>query len=305
MVLKRVALTGASGMVGRHVLKELNQRKIKVSASSRTYPRNLPSLSTWKQWDLSEWKSPGQLDDIFGDVQALLHVGAVLPSGGESENKQMIDANVRACLCLGEWALQKKIPVVFLSGAAVYANPEKLKIDEDAPKGWNSSAHFYGFSKWLGEQVFECLSGQGLQVIVLRPSSIYGSGLSDKKMIANYLCQAKQGEPLLLKPPVTDRFNLIHARDVAFSMLQALNKRAWGAYNISEKKAYSIAEIASACVKVTGKKSKLKMPVVKKGHAIKERFSLSCKKARNAFAFTPRIDLLQGLQEMLQETGRL
>ena len=76
MVLKRVALTGASGMVGRHTIANLSDRLIDIVATSRSAPPFIPKGLIWREWDLREWKSPDELNDIFGPVDAILHVGS-------------------------------------------------------------------------------------------------------------------------------------------------------------------------------------------------------------------------------------
>jgi nucleoside-diphosphate-sugar epimerase len=306
MVLNRIALTGASGMIGRYVLAEMERRGIRVAASSRTRPSKLSRACTWKCWDLSIWKDPRSLQKLFGKVDALFHVGAMLPyprSEGTSFKRLMFQANVRACLCLGEWALQEMIPVVFLSSACVYAAPELSRITEDAPQGCNALGGFYGLTKGLAEQVFEYYRRQGLRLITLRPSSVYGIGLGKNTLIASFLHKASRNELLELKPPTADRFNLIHASDVAQAMVQAVVKKAWGTYNITGKTPYTIQEIASTCIKAAGSGT-LRFASGKPNRPPLERFGLSCRKAERKFLFSPKIDLHHGLEEMQQNLNR-
>lgn len=307
MVLDRVALTGASGMVGQHVLSLLYARGISCIACSRNRPTELFPSATWESWDLLDCKSLDEMDAFFKGAQAFLHIGAKVPVTptivDANQERLMFEINVRSCLTIGRWSLEREIPVVFLSSASVYDNPDRALIEESDPKGFNVLGGFYGLSKWLAEQIFEFYRRQGLRLIILRPSSIYGSGLHETKMIATMLRKATDGQVIEIKPPLEDRFHLIHADDVANAMLRSLEKEAWGVFNIDGAKAYAIAEIAQACIDVTGC-GKLKLPTGRQGHGAQERFGLLCDKACDQFAFQPAVDLHQGLREMLRAQPR-
>ena len=74
MVLRRVALTGASGMLGRYVLAALASRQISAVAVSRSRPKVLEPNAKWQAWDLNHARTEDELDGMFSGVDALLHV---------------------------------------------------------------------------------------------------------------------------------------------------------------------------------------------------------------------------------------
>jgi UDP-glucose 4-epimerase len=119
-------------------------------------------------------------------------------------------------------------------------------------------------------------------------------------MVARFLNLAAKGEILELLPSTEDKINLIHASDVAEAMLQALEKEAWGTFNIASGSLYSIREIAETCVKVV-KKGKIRVLAGDVNQPPKTRFDLSCEAARQAFGFSPKLDLYSGIQRMWQE----
>lgn len=301
MVLRKVALTGCSGMTGRHVMERLAATGVTAAMTSRERPAVLMNGFSWSPWDLTEWKTKEELDQFFPDVQALLHVGAMIP---DDKTKlwadSIFDANVRASLCLGEWALKRGIPVVYLSGAIVYAQPERAGIQEsDFKASQGFSGNFYGFSKLLAEEVLTYCAGRGLRLIILRASSIYGAGLKKGKMISNFLSQASENNMIKLIPPAEDKIDLIHAADVAESMVQALEKEAWGTYNIASESPKTVMEIAQTCVRVVGK-GKVAVSSAKTDRDPIVRFGLSCDKARKVFGFKPKINLKQGIERIWQ-----
>jgi len=284
-------------MVGRHVLDHLSKRNVFQMVTSRNQPTILPDKVVWNKWDLCSWQDDEFFNSVFHDVEAVFHIGAIVPNahiaGIENE---IMDANVRACLNLGLWALKKDIPIVFLSGAVVYANPLKQKITETDEKTKGGFGGFYGFSKLLAEEVFNFLASQGLRVCVLRPSSIYGFGLPTQKMISKFLQIAVAGGDIELVPPIYDKINLIHAHDVAEAMWQAFQSQAWGTYNIGEK-SYSVYEIAQECVKVSGN-GRIRIIGNNDDCKTTERYDLDCRNAQKKFAFSAKVSLTEGIKRM-------
>ena len=302
MVFSKVALTGASGMVGRHVISILKERNITCIGSSRTRVEGVIPYLVWKPWDLKDWKSPSEIDELFGDVNAILHVGAIVPKGSQATDDNLIlDANVRSCLCIAKWALEKNIPVLFLSGSTVYVNQEHIGIKETDPVAVNNLVGgFYGFSKLLAEQIFQYFECHGLEICILRPSSIYGDGLASTKMITKFLAQAHRNEVIRLSPPITDRVDLVHASDVATAILDALENQARGVFNIACGKQYTIEEIAKTCVQAVGRGS---VEISEKGEDKKPstRFALNTEQAQKTFNYSPQFTLAAGIKKMWQD----
>ena len=162
--MNEIAVTGANGMTGSHMMSLLKSKGIPAKAVTR------------QEWDLTEWKSFDELDHIFGSVLVIFHFGAQLPyndfKNDNQQTQRIFDANIRSCLNLAEWAKLRNIPIVFLSGAVVYKDPHASKIIETDSKVVNGFGGFYGYSKFLAESIFSHLSAEGLKCIVLRPSSI-------------------------------------------------------------------------------------------------------------------------------------
>lgn len=279
----KIAVTGAKGMIGRHMVALLKSENIDCLALTKD------------DWDIGQWKELDKLDTLFADVDAVFHFAARLPmnntAGSNIETQMLFDANVRSCLNLSEWAKLRNIPFVFLSGATVYENAHNTKIYEDDPKVISGFGGFYGYSKLIAENLIQHYIQQGLNAIILRPSSVYGYGLTDEKLIQHYLNLALSSQKIKIDQP-SNRINLIHSLDVAKAALQAYKAKAWGVYNIASNYSPSIAEIAEMAIKVCGSGSIELNPDAPNGFL---RFDLDFTKAAAAFAFSPTIDLEKGL----------
>ncbi len=279
----RVAVTGASGVLGRHLIAHLAAEGISAAAIGRA------------EWDLREWRDPAELDDLLGGVEAVFHFGAAMPGAG-SDPRALLDANVRACAALGLWATERRIPIVFTGSAGIYAASDR-PADEAAAQADCPVGNLYGLTKLLAERLLVGLTG--LDLCVLRISSVYGAGLASGKMVAKMLAAASQGEPIQLSAPADDRINLVHAGDVARAAIMALRAGARGSFNIGGPAMVTVEEIAQAAVHAAGR-GKVLQPSEAGRRQPECRFHISLDRARRAFGFVPEISLIEGMSLTLR-----
>ncbi len=287
-------------MVGRHLLRVLAREGISCIASSRRQPHLLPADSRWVPWDLRCWKTPAELDSLFADATAVLHLGGLVPAVlGDESLPDIFDTNVRATLALGHWAGERGIPLVYLSSSTVYANPYRQHIREDDEKASRGIRGFglYGISKLMAEEVLLHVAEPDARPCILRPSSIYGGGLAANKMIMRFLNEAAAGRTIELAPPVDDRVDLIHAEDVALAVVRALEREAWGIFNVATEQPVSVLEIARSCVEAVGKGS-VRVVDTPADRPPQVRFHLCCDAARRCFDFWPTLSLHAGMKLM-------
>ncbi len=286
--MRKIAVTGSSGMIGRHMIALLRSEGIADLCLTRD------------EWDLADWKEFDELDALFDGVGAVFHFGAALPKNvSTSSNRftqEIFDVNVRSCLNLAEWGSSRNVPLVFLSGATVYENPHGPKIDETSLKVENGFGGFYGYSKLLAEGVIQYYVKEKLNSIILRPSSVYGYGMADNKLVQNYLNQAFSNETLKIDQP-HNKINLIHALDVAKAALQAYQSGSWGVYNIAAERTSSILEVAETAIKIN-KGGVLELSDDARLGDGFVRFDLDFSKASDTFSFFPSISLQEGMSLM-------
>lgn len=298
MVLNRVLVTGASGMVGRQVTARFAAAGIACVATSRQRPAALPDSAKWVGFDLAERPGADTLDALFGAVDAIVHCGAFVPRAGlAADHRTMIDVNVGACHSFGEWALERDAAVVYVSGAAVYADPAADPMTETARTGYNAAAGLYGATKLMGEMVFADLIPAGLRAAVLRPPSIYGPGLAPGKMIRNFLETAAGGGTIALSPPTEERIGLVYAGDVARAALLVLEKKAWDTFNIPGG-APTVRDIAEASVRAAGRGG-VRLPDGAGGTAAPGRFAADGTRAETQLGYKPGFSLDDGLRATL------
>ena len=287
-----VGVTGASGMVGRHLEAALTSRNIESLKSSRL-PNSAEAITGW---DLSDWKTIDELDYIFPECNCLVHAGAYVPKAKETDPSSVFDVNVRATYNLSQWARKRGIHFVLISGGVVYQNPFGKNIRETAKRGFNEIGKEYGASKFLSEEIIKSQMRRGLHATILRPSSIYGHSQEPFGLVDRLLLTSLKDSHLSIEEPVNDSFNLIHAADLANAILKVVEKKVTGVFNISAKRQTTLIELASSCLEVTGKGSLSVIDKVKKRNRGRALFNLNSSLADDAFSWSQSIELLSGLE---------
>jgi nucleoside-diphosphate-sugar epimerase len=290
MVLGKIGLTGATGMFGRHMRAALEAEGVQVIPVSRSGQCNTAI------WDMTEWLSLEALDSLFDNADAIIHAGAIVDSSNSNVGESsMFDVNVRACINLAEWAANRSTPLVFISSACVYADPDSGFLPETAPTGINKLGGFYGKTKLIAEDILSRYRQSGLKLAVIRPSSLYGYGGHESKMLYKFLSLAVRGQIIELIPPVEDCIDFLHAADLATSVIRVLENDYWCTLNVASGRPISIQELALACVAAAGSGS----VKINKERSLRRqtlrRFMLDTTSAHQHLAWHSSIGIQQGL----------
>ncbi|WP_341211335.1 NAD(P)-dependent oxidoreductase [uncultured Limimaricola sp.] len=169
----RVALSGASGLVGRFLLGGLRAGGHEVVALGR---REVPGAE-WRSWRLGEAAPLAGCDAL---VHAAFSHAPGRYRGGEGDDPAgFLRLNRDGSLRLFEEARAAGLSrAVFLSSRAVYGDyPTGMELAEDlAPR----PDTLYGEMKWAVEQGLAALAGSGFATASLRATGVYGPGPDHK-----------------------------------------------------------------------------------------------------------------------------
>ncbi len=176
----RIALTGATGFLGRYLVKDLAARGYHLQcwyrpSSDRSGFENLENAITWIPGELGD---PRDTSSLVAGCGALVHAGLFRPGkafrGGEGDLVRFTEINVVGTIRLIEAALAVGVSrVIFISSGAVH---EKIlgdrPLDETHPL-WPVS--HYGASKAAIEAFVHSYGlGHSYPIAALRPTGIYG-----------------------------------------------------------------------------------------------------------------------------------
>ena len=143
MVLNNcVGVTGASGLLGRHVIIFFIKRNFKVIATSRKKPPFSHRNLIWKKLDLNKKINFNIISKIYNNVFCLIHIGAYVPYSGKKINyKNAKNTNIDSSLVLAKWSNFKNkhfLPQSYFLGNnldyfSFYADVENISVFEEKP----------------------------------------------------------------------------------------------------------------------------------------------------------------------------
>ncbi|MFD8317872.1 NAD-dependent epimerase/dehydratase family protein [Kitasatospora purpeofusca] len=238
----RIAVTGASGFCGSHVVRAALAAGHEVACHGRRpgpAGRHVP-------WDATA----GEPD--FAGADAVVHCAAAvadLPRGTRAEAEAAQYAvNVAGTERLLRAAGDR--PLVWVSSASVYdPRADRGSVGEDHPTE-AGQLNAYGRTKAAGERL-----ALAAGAVVLRPRAVYGPG--DPHLVPRLLERVRQGR--LLLPGGDVRLSLTAVQNLADACLSAVGAgrtgdRPWTpvAYNIADARPYRRDEVVRAVLAAHG-----------------------------------------------------
>src|SRR6266571_3618378 len=234
--MRRVAITGATGFIGSHLVANLVKRGVEVRAIVRpsSFARGFPSSGA-RGFQPSD-PSPGSperlalhgevtvvrtgleraaLADAFRDVDAVVHLAGVVSTIREQE---LFDVNVEGTRAVADAARAAGVRLIHVSSLAA-AGPASAGCprSEDDPA---APVTPYGRSKLEGERVLAAMPD--LRWIVLRPGIVYGPG--DRAMLPLFQLAAHGVLPLVGRAGAA--YTMIHVSDLIRAIVAALDSAA-------------------------------------------------------------------------------
>jgi nucleoside-diphosphate-sugar epimerase len=230
-----IAVTGATGFLGRHLVEGLLRRGAHVIGVVRN-PERVPELSArgveLRRADLAE---PERLAAGFRGADAVVSNAALLSLRNQAWSDYVrtnVDGTANVCEATAAAGVRR---IVHISSVGVYRGRRQRVLDEDhaqyGPEVRPGRISAYPLSKALAERAAQQRAQQhGLALTILRPSGIYGA--FDANFMAVFRAFMR---PKLTLYPAYFRLPLVYAGDVAEALALALETPAaiGRAYNIA------------------------------------------------------------------------
>ena len=278
----KIALTGAAGFVGQHVLQQLKTHS----------DVEVVTLDIKNGIDVCDWES---VKDTKADVYIHLANKTYVPDSYEHP-RSFFDVNINSTLNILELARQNNARVLYFS-SYVYGDPEYLPIDEKHPtRAFNP----YSATKIMCEQM--CRSyAQDLKVpvAVFRPFNIYGTGQNVQFLLPMMVHQLLSG-----KIQVRDdrpKRDYIHIDDIASAvelMTFAEWKEKYAVYNLGTGKSFSVREVADILRNLWGKPVEYVATGEIRFNEVLDTVA-DISKLRS-MGWSPKVSIRQGLKEMIE-----
>jgi UDP-glucose 4-epimerase len=267
----KILITGGAGYIGGTVTQLLLDRGHTVVVYDNlchAQASMVPAGATFIEGDVADGK---RLDDLFhdGSFAGVMHFAALIEAGESMRFPELyFRNNTAASLSLLEAMVRNKLPkIVFSSTAAVYGEPVKTPIAEDAAL---APTNAYGESKLLVEQMLAWIHRiHGLRYASLRYFNVAGAipGRGEAHEPESHLI------PLILDVALGRRPNIkifgrdyptpdgtavrdyIHVQDLAEAHLlafNALDERDRMIYNLGNGHGFSVRDVVESARRVTG-----------------------------------------------------
>ena len=268
-----ILVTGGAGYIGSHACKALagaGYLPVVYDNLSRGH-RELVRWGPLEEGDLADGRRLAEVLRAHRPA-AVLHFAAFI-AVGESVREPLLyyRNNVGGALSLLSAMEEAGVQtIVFSSTAAVYGDPERVPLTEEAPR---RPVNPYGRGKRLIEELLEDqAASRGLRYASLRyfnaagadPDGETGERHEPETHLIPLVLRAAQrrGAPLTLfgddydTPDGTCIRDYIHVSDLAQAHVLAVQAllagRPSGAFNLGSGEGYSVREVIETCRRVTG-----------------------------------------------------
>ncbi|MEO8052719.1 MAG: UDP-glucose 4-epimerase GalE [Acidobacteriota bacterium] len=270
--MPKILVTGGAGYIGSITTRHLLERGFEVTVIddlSRGHHGNVAP----ERLHVLRLQNSGGVARLLDGADAVVHFAAYSAVGESMREPELyFSNNVGGTVSLLEAMAQSGVRrLVFSSTAAVYGDPEKVPIPEDARI---APVNPYGESKAIVEKILRDLDHyRSLRSIALRyfnacgaePDAGLGEAHNPETHLIPLLFRAiATGEPVQIfgdDYATTDGTcirDYIHVSDLATAHLAALDHLmgggASGAFNVGTGKGLTVMEVLQAVEQVTGKR---------------------------------------------------
>lgn len=175
-----VLVTGGTGFLGAYIIKELVNKGHSVRAIRRgnTNPFFIsPDITAKVEWIPGDILDPVGLEEAMEGTEAVIHAAAKVSFIGR-ERRQMLKTNIEGTANVVNAALEKNIKkLVYISSvAALGRSANGATVNEGRQWEETRLSTHYAVSKYHAEMEVWRGIGEGLNAVIVNPSTIIGYG---------------------------------------------------------------------------------------------------------------------------------
>jgi nucleoside-diphosphate-sugar epimerase len=211
----RIAITGGSGFIGKHLIPRLLSERHEVKLATRTERQATDKKTSYFYLDLL-MASDNELESFLDGCKVVIHL-----AGEISDQSCMRPLHVEATRRLTQAATAKNIEHwIQLSSCGVYGPVRSGVIVEDTPKAPEGE---YEVTKWEAEEIVRSWGmANGRKVTILRPSIIWSSTMPNNSLRA--LISAVHRKLFFFIGAPGSMYPCVHVNDVVRAVSMAVER---------------------------------------------------------------------------------
>lgn len=170
-----ILVTGASGLVGSELIKQLLEKGERIKAICHSTSLNIENKNLYVvKCDMLD---PVALEEAMDGISHVYHCAAIV-SFNPKHKKELFKTNIEGTANVVNAALNAQVKkFLHVSSVAALGRMRKgQKITEEMIWTEETSNSVYGKSKYLGEMEVWRGIGEGLNAVIVNPSLILGAG---------------------------------------------------------------------------------------------------------------------------------
>ncbi len=178
-------VTGATGLIGSHLLLRLAEEGMPVSAlfrneNGKSEVFNLfqfygkENLFSQVQWVKGDVEDADDMFDLTEGIDIVFHCAAIV-SYHKKDASRMLEVNINGTKNLVNACVENEVKhLIHVSSISALGDSKREVIDEETPRDFNDYHSNYSKGKYLSEQEVWRGIQEGLNATILNPGVIFG-----------------------------------------------------------------------------------------------------------------------------------
>ncbi len=295
--MKRILITGSSGLIGRDLRRYLEVRGYEVCGLDLRADRH----------ERGDVRDRERVAAALSGVAGVIHLAAISRVvWAEQDPEGCWTTNVDGLRTVLECARKSAASpwLVFASSREVYGQAEAFPVSEDAPR---RPVNVYGQTKVAGELLVEEARRHGLRAAIVRLSNVYGSTVDHEDRVLPAFARAAAFGATLRVDGSDNEFDFTHVSDTSRGLSSLVDQLVAGGDPPPP------IQLVTGVSTTLGAAARHAISVGRAGAGLTEapsrafdvsRFRGDWARARALLGWTPRVALADGLARLVSDFQR-